>query len=1115
MRTEKIAKAVPRSARFLRRNERTSGPIVPLINSKRVPAIAPGVVGITAAIWLSVAASCSPAAAQSIQLPIELMGAEPTSRTVQFEVSDTSAASRANLLLLRVHGLSYPNKASIQLNAGPVVPLNNSTVSVAAPGRNYGGIGGPVSNLSLSLPLAAGTVRAGANSIRFTFNGTDGLSTGYRVLEFNLADNSGRKLLPASTFVQEDPNTWQAPRNTPEDIAAGRNLWYNAPLRSSSLPNARMLQARCTDCHAHDGRDLKYFNYSNYAITERARFHGMSTVQGEQIASYIRSLPVPNPGRPWNPPYQPGEGTDSQPIRDWAAGAGLDAVLDRDADSLPHVFPDGVSRKPIERDGNLNLREIPVAFQMPDWNHWLPQIHPKDAWGTLFQNNNALKIYAGEGGGAMPWNLRQRLAANANYGKSKTGFYQDVSIWNDWVRGFLFDRRPAHPLYYDAKNWPADLPEKMHSTRLWQLVKLWELHEEFGLESVGSSVFGAKSEPRTWLSMAMWDVSPFELWIPRSLAVGISPAAAQPVVNGYSPANLYFVNSWFYLQLILNSSNGEKRHPFTPGALEYLYEHIRATSYLEDREPVRLLMAYAKSIQIRPTSDPMFAPDQGSGWLPKLQNPIQLGFQWPGLWDSLPQETKVPIMQAVLDIWVDKNRDYSPSTYPLASKGGYYDPQYVPPTPGTQWGYHTWNLLETFRGLGVNTENASAWAKTMWAGWPYSSGNPVGVSGLAFSPASLMGAGTTKLTVSLDGAAPQGGVTVYLKSNSGSVSVPTSVTVPQGATSTVLTLSAPAVTQNTTITVDATGGGLTRSATLSLAPLPVAEPVLGSFALVNTTVPGGAATTGTVTLNVAAPTGGRVVTLISGNPGVVSLPASVTIPAGSTSVSFSVNAAGVKTDTLVVLSAVLGGVTRNATLTVKAPSTTAMPTLSVVTVSPSLRTGGESATGKVMLNAAVPAGTGGMLVQLTSNNPAVEVPATVMVPEGEQSATFPISTVPVATDVTVTVRGEANGAAKNGVLTVAAPGLASIVLNRTSLTGGTTCTATVGLYGPAPKGGMVVKLESSNSSVVSLPATITIPEGAKSVVLPVSPNKVGSSTPVTLSATVNGVKKGNTLTVLP
>jgi hypothetical protein len=166
-------------------------------------------------------------------------------------------------------------------------------------------------------------------------------------------------------------------------IRAGRDLWHNATLTASSLPTSPKIKAHCADCHAEDGRDLKYFNFSNYSIVTASVVHGLSTEQGEQIASYIRSLPFPNPGRPWNPPYQPRPGLDEQAITSWAAGAGLRWVLERDIDGLPYLF--GQSGVPAERsvsipageaggigelagkikpstfrpDGNLSPREIP------------------------------------------------------------------------------------------------------------------------------------------------------------------------------------------------------------------------------------------------------------------------------------------------------------------------------------------------------------------------------------------------------------------------------------------------------------------------------------------------------------------------------------------------------------------------------------------------------------------------------------------------------------------------------------------------------------------------------------------------------------------------------------
>jgi hypothetical protein len=62
----------------------------------------------------------------------------------------------------------------------------------------------------------------------------------------------------------------------------------------------------------------------------------------------------------------------------------VDAILDRDADLAPLLFPRGTSldevRRVVDRYGMLNLRELPVSLPMPEWNQWLPHIHPDDAF---------------------------------------------------------------------------------------------------------------------------------------------------------------------------------------------------------------------------------------------------------------------------------------------------------------------------------------------------------------------------------------------------------------------------------------------------------------------------------------------------------------------------------------------------------------------------------------------------------------------------------------------------------------------------------------------------------------------------------------------------------------
>jgi hypothetical protein len=97
----------------------------------------------------------------------------------------------------------------------------------------------------------------------------------------------------------------------------------------------------------------------------------------------------------------------------------------------------------------------------------------------------------------------------------------------------------------------------------------------------------------------------------------------------------------------------------------------------------------------------------------------------------------------------------------------------------------------------------------------------------------------------------------------------------------------------------------------------------------------------------------------------------------------------------------------------------------------------------------------------------------------------------------------------------AGPSLSSLTLNPTSVSGGSTSQGTVTLTGAAPSGGSVVTLASSNTTVATVPSSVTIPAGATSATFVVTTYSVAAPTSVTISASYGGVSKTATLTVTP
>ena len=93
--------------------------------------------------------------------------------------------------------------------------------------------------------------------------------------------------------------------------------------------------------------------------------------------------------------------------------------------------------------------------------------------------------------------------------------------------------------------------------------------------------------------------------------------------------------------------------------------------------------------------------------------------------------------------------------------------------------------------------------------------------------------------------------------------------------------------------------------------------------------------------------------------------------------------------------------------------------------------------------------------------------------------------------------------------------LSALSVSPSTVTGGDSSTGTVTLSAPAPSGGAIVSLASSDTSVATVPDTITVPTGATSTTFPVSTSPVSSSTSVIISGSYNGTAQSASLTVTP
>ena len=95
-----------------------------------------------------------------------------------------------------------------------------------------------------------------------------------------------------------------------------------------------------------------------------------------------------------------------------------------------------------------------------------------------------------------------------------------------------------------------------------------------------------------------------------------------------------------------------------------------------------------------------------------------------------------------------------------------------------------------------------------------------------------------------------------------------------------------------------------------------------------------------------------------------------------------------------------------------------------------------------------------------------------------------------------------------------APTLSAVMLNPSSVNGGSSSTGTVALSASAPYGGAVVSL-SSNTTVATVPSGVTVGAGTASATFTVTTSGVSTSTPVTITASYGGSTQTASLTVTP
>lgn len=192
------------------------------------------------------------------------------------------------------------------------------------------------------------------------------------------------------------------------------------------------------------------------------------------------------------------------------------------------------------------------------------------------------------------------------------------------------------------------------------------------------------------------------------------------------------------------------------------------------------------------------------------------------------------------------------------------------------------------------------------------------VAALTLVPASVVGGISSQGLVTLGEPAPAGGASVELNSSDPSKArVPARVIVDGNALAATFVVSTMQSPEAASVRISATARENDCAGTLTVGPPGPPSPLV-SFAVNPPTITGGSTVEGILTLGAAAPAPqGKLVRISSDDPALVSVPSTVTVPAGSSTQSFPVKTAWATSTRSVGMTATLEGVAWSATLTVR------------------------------------------------------------------------------------------------------------------------------------------------------------------------------------------------------
>jgi hypothetical protein len=335
-------------------------------------------------------------------------------------------------------------------------------------------------------------------------------------------------------------------------------------------------------------------------------------------------------------------------------------------------------------------------MQMLDWNSWLPGIHPMDAFGADFVNSRLNQDYP-----------IVRSALRPNSPEAYRAALDNIRVWVLSAGNFLV---PIETKATKDGAWGSnDLRTKVYSVAQWQMVKMWEINQEFGLEGMPQVPFGAKANSRGWVENASFFTSPNMLHIPPGPGIG----------NGSKVARTYLSLVWYHTQLVLNDGQGKQTghspidFPYVSGFIKDLFVNDAGVPgiMMELEWKVKALQEFTL------TGIPPLATADDGGWHANASSIEPLvDRDWLPLWSATASAERTKLLEAYTRVWFAQASQYTPQQYQQSGWAKVSDdPAHL--FFQTTFGGWIWYTLPRLRFFGVDpnlVQQMTAWAAKIW-----------------------------------------------------------------------------------------------------------------------------------------------------------------------------------------------------------------------------------------------------------------------------------------------------------------------------------------------------------------------------------------------------------------